>query len=80
MKEEFKKKIDEIMAGIQCPKDFKCVSTDLNQLCKARDIGLYNYLECLEANRKGCPFAFSFGDRYFCHCPLRMYLAKKLNM
>jgi hypothetical protein len=79
MKEEFRKKINEIMAGMHCPKDFKCAATGLNQLCKARDVGLDNYLECLEENRQGCPFALSFGNGYFCQCPLRVYLAKKLK-
>ena len=79
MKEEDRKCIDEIMAGIQCPKGFKCAASGFDQLCKARDIGLERYLGCLEENPPDCTFALSFGYRHMCQCPLRVYLAKKLK-
>ena len=80
MKEDDGKKIDELMAGMQCPKGFKCAEAGFNRLCKARDFGLDNYLECLDENRAACAFALSFGNVYFCQCPLRGYIAKKLKM
>lgn len=79
MKDEDRKKIEEIMAGIQCPKNFKCSEGGAEPLCKATDVGLENYLNCLEKNPANCPFALSYGSRFFCQCPLRVYLAKKLN-
>ena len=79
MKDGDRKKIEEIMAGMQCPKNFKCSEGGFEHLCKATDFGLENYLNCLEKNPGNCSFALSFGLRYFCQCPLRVYLAKKLK-
>ncbi len=79
MKEEDRKKIEEIMAGMQCPKDFQCAESGFERLCKAKDYGLESYLECLEENPYNCPFSLSFGYDHFCKCPLRVYLSKELN-
>ena len=79
MNEEDKKIIEEIMAGMSCPKNFSCAESGFEILCKARDFGLDSYLECLESNSQNCSFALSFGAIYFCQCPLRVYLGKKLK-
>ena len=79
MKEEDRKKLEEIMAGMKCPKDFKCAKSGFEQLCKSRDIGLENYLDCLEGPPSDCSFALSFGYGHLCQCPLRVYIAKKLK-
>ena len=79
MKDEDRKKIEEIMAGMQCAKNFKCAESNFDRLCRARDFGIESYLDCLEENPQACSFALAFGSGYFCHCPLRVYLAKKLN-
>ena len=79
MKEEDKKKIEEIMQGIKCEKNFKCADSGFEILCKAKDFGLDSYLECLESNPQDCKFALPFGYGYFCQCPLRVYLSKKLR-
>ncbi|MCP4368088.1 MAG: hypothetical protein GY797_08285 [Deltaproteobacteria bacterium] len=79
MMEEDRKKIKEIMAGMQCPLDFRCAKSGFERLCKAKDFGLESYLECLEENPYDCNFALPFGHSYFCQCPLRVYLWKKLK-
>ncbi|MBU2622901.1 MAG: hypothetical protein KKD92_11350 [Proteobacteria bacterium] len=79
MKDEDRKKTEEIMAGIQCPKNFKCAESGLDHLCKAEDFGAKDYLDCLEKNPSGCPFAVLFRNSHLCHCPLRVYLSKKLK-
>ena len=79
MKEEDKKKIEQLMANIQCPKDFKCAESGFERLCMAKDFGHEKYLECLEENPSSCIFALTFGDVYLCECSLRVYLAKKLK-
>ena len=78
MKEEHKKKIKKIIGEMYCPSNFKCLDSGSENLCKARDIGMESYLECLESNLRDCSFAFPFGQGYFCKCPLRVYLAKEL--
>jgi len=79
MKEKDRKKIEEIMAGMKCPQDFACAESGFTRLCKARDFGLDNYLECLEEEPSRCSFAVPFGYGYFCQCPLRVYISKSLH-
>jgi hypothetical protein len=50
MKAKVSKKIEEIMDGMKCPKDFRCAESGFEGLCKAEDIGLENHLLCLEDN------------------------------
>ncbi len=79
MKDEDRKKIEEILDRMICPKNFKCADSGFEQLCKARNIGLENYLDCLEENPSACLFALPFGSGYLCHCPLRVYLSRELK-
>jgi len=79
MKAEDKKRIEELMAGMQCSKGFKCMDSSSEDLCKVKDFGLRNYLECLERSPQSCKFNLRFGDGNFCCCPLRVYLKKKLK-
>ena len=78
VKEDIKREIEEIIGGIQCPKDFLCCKAGLDNLCKAKDIGIESFLECLEKEPQDCKFSLFYGYSYFCQCPLRIYLAKKL--
>lgn len=57
MKDEDRKKIEEIMAGMQCSKNFKCAESGFERLCKAEDTRLEGYLNCLEGNPLACSFA-----------------------
>lgn len=79
MKDEDRKKIEEIMAGMQCPKNFKCAESGFEHLCKSEDFGALNYLDCLEKDPSSCSFAVLFRHSYLCNCPLRIYLSKKLK-
>ena len=79
MKDEDRKKIDEIMAGMQCPKNFKCAECGFELLCEAEDTGLEGYLKCLDKSPWACSFAVPFGRKHFCRCPLRVYLSKELK-
>ena len=79
MEQEHKKQVEEILNGLKCSKDFVCYTSGLKRLCKAEDIGLDSFLVCLEEDPNDCKFfAVVFGDKHFCHCPLRVYIAKKL--
>jgi hypothetical protein len=72
-------KVEEIKAGMNCTKGFKCAESGFDQVCKAKDIGLKSYVDCLEEHAHGCTYALPFGDGYYCRCPLRVYLAKNEN-
>ena len=45
MKVEDKERIEELMVGMQCPNDFKCMDSSSEDLCEAKDFGLDNYFE-----------------------------------
>ena len=79
MNAKVRKKIDELMAGMRCPKDFKCAKNGFERLCTAGDFGAETYLECLDLESADCHFALPFGGGRLCECPLRVYLFKKLR-
>lgn len=78
MEKIHKKKIEEIMSGMDCPKDFLCYKLVIKNLRIIEDCGVEGYLDCLEENARECKFSLPFGDGHFCHCPLRSYVAKEL--
>jgi len=79
MDQDIREKIKEIVGKIECKHDFCCLKTGFDRPCKAKDIGLKAYLECLEEDTSLCAFSVSFGSIYFCSCPLRIYICKKLG-
>jgi len=76
MDDDVRRKIDEIMAGMDCPKHFRCAESGFERLCRAQDIKLDEHLICLEERPDRCVFAVPFGGAHFCRCPLRVYLAR----
>ncbi len=79
MEKSSRKQIEEIIDGLKCPKNFKCAKRGFEHLCRARDIGMESFLECLEKDPHGCKFSLLFGHRNFCQCPLRVYISKNLQ-
>jgi len=79
MEDESTKNIDDILAGMYCSKNFKCAESGFEHLCKVRYIGHGRFLVCLEANPADCSFAMHVDDQYYCDCPLRGYLERKLK-
>jgi hypothetical protein len=79
LNEKTKKEIEEIMRELRCPEDFRCYKSGLKTLCKAKDIGLKLYLQCLEEKPNQCKFSFCCRDESYCSCPLRVYIAKKVK-
>jgi hypothetical protein len=75
--------IKEIIDDLKCPKDFKCNKQGFEGLCKVNDVGLDFFVECSEIHRnectKRCTFRVSYGYSYYCSCPLRVYIAKRLK-
>ncbi len=79
MKDEQRKKIEEIIAGMRCTKNFRCAESGFERLCEAEDTGLEGYVKCHDDDPSVCSFALLFGGVHFCRCPLRVYLAKELK-
>ncbi len=79
MKKKHKGELRQILNGLKCSKDFLCYTSGLEKLCRATDIGLEKSLVCLESNPQDCKFSVRYGGSFFCQCPLRVYIAKKLQ-
>lgn len=79
MKKEDRKKIEQLMRQMECPKDFKCVKENFDRLCKVRKFELDDHLECLEKNPSHCPFAIPFIHQHICICQMRMFIIQKLK-
>jgi hypothetical protein len=73
--------IEQIMARMECAKDFECYKSGFEKMGRAKDGGLNNYVWCLEEDGKArdCGFSLSFGNGILCRCPLRVYVAKNLG-
>jgi hypothetical protein len=79
MNQEYQKEIEEIMGVMKCSKDFKWCKLGVDVLCKAKDIGAESFLLCLEKNLRKCNFSLPRLRGYICECPIRIYLARKLE-
>ena len=79
LQQDIQRDIEEIMDGLKCPKDFICYKSGFKILCRAKDIGLESFVACLIANPFTCKFSVHFGGAFFCQCPLRICICKKLK-
>ena len=79
MEQDYKKRLEEIIDRLECPKDFMCYKSGFSSLCKAKDIGMETFLDCLNEKSYDCKFSIYTGKYYICKCPLRIYVAKKLG-
>jgi hypothetical protein len=79
MEHDFKNEIEKIISQIECPKDFRCYMQGFENLCKAKDVGLASHLVCCEEHPPECRFSWDCGPAFYCTCPVRVYIAKKLR-
>ena len=79
MEPDNEREIRQLISEFDCPKDFICYKSRFSNLCKAEDIGLEPYLECLDESSEECEFLLSYAKVRFCDCPLRFYIAKNLK-
>ena len=80
MEEQHRKALEELASQIDCPKNFSCIESGFENLGKAKDCGLEDYLDCLNDSAASCKFAVHFGYGHFCRCPVRVYIGKKLGI
>ena len=79
-----KRRIDKIIARMECEKGFECYKSGFEELCEAKLVREGKILggwgvECVEPKQEPCKFETTFGERVFCSCPLRVYCAKNLS-
>jgi hypothetical protein len=79
MDQEHKLEVEKVISGQKVPEDCKCYRPGFGVTCRAKDVGLESHLECLEEHPFECTFSVGFGRFFFCRCPLRIYIAKKLG-
>ena len=72
--EEHASRIDELRAGLECPREFLCCKSGFTYLGKVRKAGVSGFLECLELDSRNCQFSLPFGDPPVCLCPIRSYI------
>jgi hypothetical protein len=79
VEQAYQKEIEKIIGQFNCPKDLICYKSGFEVLCKAQDIGVESFLICLEEDPRKCKFSLPLERGDICECPLRIYIAKKLN-
>ncbi|MHC4692042.1 MAG: hypothetical protein ACYS67_04810 [Planctomycetota bacterium] len=77
--QEHDSRIQEIMSGMQCHKDFECYKSGFENLGRIGIVGDAIKAVCLEEKAKTCNYGLAFGYGYICKCPLRNYIAKNFN-
>ena len=77
--QEHDSKIQEIVGGMQCRRDFECYKSEFENLCQTEIVGDAKLVGCFEENVKSCDYVFSFGKGNICICPLRHYIARNFN-
>jgi hypothetical protein len=70
--------IDNASDGLKLLVELKRYKPGFGFTCKARDIGLDSYVECLEKDAFRCPFSVSYGYFYYCIFLARIHAAKAL--
>lgn len=77
--QEHASRLEELMLGLECPKEFICHKSGFTHLCKVRRSGRAGFLECLEPDARSCQFSLPFGDPPVCLCPVRCYVAAEFG-
>jgi hypothetical protein len=77
--EEHQRQIERIASDMECPNDFVCRTSGLENLCRTRLIASGQLVECLEENPRRGKFEVPFGHSSLCKCPLRRYIAKNFH-
>ncbi|RKY13164.1 MAG: hypothetical protein DRP52_03460 [Planctomycetota bacterium] len=72
--------IEQIITTFKCSLDYRCYALKFEELCGAIIFGDGEMIECIDKNAANCQFSAPFGEGYFCDCPLRAYVAKKLKV
>ncbi len=73
------RKIEEAMGGQKLLAACKRYRPGVGFTCKAIDIGLDSFVECLEKDSHRCPFSMTYANCNFCKSPARVYAAKELK-
>ena len=79
MKHAHMQEVQRLIYGLRLHKDCKWFNPGSGFSCKAKDVGLDLYVECLEEGSHKCPFSVSYAHSYYCTSPARVYVARRLK-
>jgi len=65
------------MGSMECSEDFACLQSGQSPQCNVKGLKLETAVE-VDGNDHSCTFLVSYGDTYYCNCPLNVYLIKNL--
>ena len=68
--------IENVMQGMDCPRDFECYRSGLEKLGEVGIVGDFDMIECIEEDAQTCEFGSPCGLGILCKCPLRNFIAK----
>jgi hypothetical protein len=80
MEQAYIQQIEEAMPGLKLLGHCKFYKPGFGFICKAKDIGLDSYVECLEKDSYRCPFSVSYAYSCYCSCPARVCTTKELGV
>ena len=73
-------RIKQIMQKMKCSKNFKCYKSNFDNVCKVKATEHGDYFEIQEEKPLHiCEYAIHFGFKHYCHCPLRIFVARTLE-
>ncbi|UCD87471.1 MAG: hypothetical protein JSV01_06890 [Desulfobacterales bacterium] len=67
---------EETMPAVKLLTECKRFKPGVGFTCKAKDIGLDAFVQCLEEDSFRCPFSVRYSHSYFCRSAARVYAAK----
>jgi hypothetical protein len=66
-------------AKTQCEKNFQCIYSEIEMLCKAKYRPDLDIIECIEETMADCKFSKPFSSTHVCTCPMRKFFARHFN-
>jgi hypothetical protein len=66
----------ETLAGQKLLAECERYKPGVGFICKAKDIGLDSFVQCLEKDSHLCVFSIRYAHSYFCKSPARVQAAK----
>jgi hypothetical protein len=80
VKQDYKEQLEALMEKMECPKDFLCYKSNFSKLCNTEYMRADEFWECRDKTPLNCSFSALHTYTYLCRCPLRHYIAEKLEM
>jgi hypothetical protein len=77
MEKTYVQRMEQLIGSF--PEGSKCHKLGVENLCKARDIGMESFVLCLEEEPFECISSVFFAHSWYCSCPPRVHIAKELK-